>query len=106
MGHIIIGDGIAVDPKKIQAIMDWTIPANISKVHSFMGFASYYHHFVKHFLCVSHPITSLQWKGMNYVWSNQCEVAFNALKESLTSAPVLAVPNPIGDFMVCMDDLL
>ena len=49
MGHIIIGDGIAVDPEKIFAIMDWLAPINVSKVCSFMGLASYYRCFMKDF---------------------------------------------------------
>ena len=102
MGHIIIGHAIEVDSEKIQAIMDWPIPTNVSEVCSFMGLADYYRHFTKDFSCVAHPITSLQRKG-KYVWSDQCEVAFNALKECLTSAPVLVVPNPVSDFMVCID---
>ena len=103
LGHIITGDGIAVDSKKIRAIMDWPAPTNVSEVHSFMGLAGYYRRFVKDFSRVAHPITSLQRKGKKFVWSDQCEIAFNALKERLTSAPILAVPNPVGDFMVCTD---
>ena len=38
-----------------------------------------------------------------YVGSDQCESAFNTLKEHLTSAPILALPNPIGDFVVCIN---
>ena len=103
MGHIIIGDGITVDLEKIHAIMDWPAPMNVSKVRSFIGLEGYYHRFMKDFSQVAHPITSLQRKGKKYVWLDQCEVKFNSLKEYLTSALVLAVPNPIGDFMVCMD---
>ena len=52
---------------------------------------------------MAHCTTSLQTKRKKYVWSDQCEIAFNTLKEHLTSVPFLAVPNPIGDFVVCMD---
>ena len=101
MGHIITGDGIEVDPEKIRVIMDWLVPTNVSEVCSFMGLAGYYHHFMNDFSRVAHPITSLQRKGKKFVWSDQCETTFNALKECLTCAPVLAVPNPVGDFMIC-----
>ena len=59
LGHIITGDGIVVDMEKIHAIMDWPIPTNVSKVHSLMGLVVYYHHFMKDFSRVDHPITSL-----------------------------------------------
>ena len=42
-------------------------------------------------------------EGKKYVCLDKCEETFNALKECLTCAPVLAVPNPVCDFMVCTD---
>ena len=86
--------------------MDWLVPTNVSKGCSFMELVGYYCHFVKDFSQVAHSITSFQQKGKKYVWSNQCEVAFNALKECLTNAPVLTVPNSIGNFLIFVDDLL
>ena len=52
---------------------------------------------------MAHHITSLQWEGKKYVWLDQRETTFNMLKEHLTSVPVLAVPNLVGDFVVCTD---
>lgn len=40
LGHIISGDGIAVDPAKIRAIVEWPTPTNVSEVRSFMGLIS------------------------------------------------------------------
>jgi hypothetical protein len=42
LGHIISEEGIAVDPKKIEAIKGWTTPKNVTKVRSFMGLVGYY----------------------------------------------------------------
>ena len=71
-----------------------------------MGLASYYHRFVSNFSKIAHSITSLQRKGKKFVWTEECEVAFQKLKECLTSAPVLAVPDSCKDFVVCTDALL
>ena len=71
-----------------------------------MDLAGYYHQFMKDFSRVAHPITSLQKKGKKYVWSYQCEVVFNTLKDHLTSEPIVVVPNLVGDFVVCTDALL
>jgi len=49
LGHIISGDGIAVDPVKIEAIMEWPTPTNVHEIQSFMGMAGYYHRFVEGF---------------------------------------------------------
>ena len=92
-----------MDPRKIRAIVEWPAPTNVSKVRIFMGLASYYRKFVANFSNIAHPITSLQRKGKKFVWSDKCEEAFQLLKEHLTSAPVLAVPNPSKEFVVCTD---
>lgn len=103
LGHIITREGIAVDPSKIRAIVEWPAPTNVSKVRSFMGLASYYQRSVANFLNIAHPITSLQRKGKKFVWSEKCEEAFQQLKKRLTSAPVLAMPDSSKEFVVCTD---
>lgn len=72
-------------------------------VHSFMGLAGHYHGFIQNFLRISHPITSLQRKRKKFVWSDQCEKFFWILKECLTITPILAMLDPLGDFVVCTD---
>lgn len=72
LGHVISGEGIAMDPSKIQVIIDWPVPNNVAEVHSFMGLAGFYQQFVQGFSRIDHPITSLQRKGKNFIWSEQC----------------------------------
>lgn len=72
LGHVTSGDGIAVDPSKIQAILKWHAPTNVFEVRSFMGLVGYYQRFVQGFSRISHPITSLQRKGKKFVWSGKC----------------------------------
>jgi hypothetical protein len=55
-------DGIAVDPEKIEAIREWSVPKNMTEVRSFMGLAGYYRRFIAGLLRIAHPITSLQRK--------------------------------------------
>ncbi|KAH9291158.1 hypothetical protein KI387_043652, partial [Taxus chinensis] len=90
-------------PSKIIAITEWHAPKNVHEVRSFMGLAGYYRKFVKYFSKIVAPITSLQKKDKKFVWSEKCEIAFKTLKEQLTSAPILVVPDPNGDFMVVID---
>ena len=49
LGHVIYKDGIAVDPNKIEAVINWDRPTNVSEVRSFMGLAGYYSRFVEGF---------------------------------------------------------
>ena len=66
MGHIISKDEIVVDPEKIEAIREWSVPKNVTKVRSFMGLAGYYIRFIAGFLRIAHPITSLQRKEKKF----------------------------------------
>ena len=63
LGHVVSKEGIAVDPEKIKAILEWVAIRNVDEVRSFMGLAGYYKRFIKNFSQISYPITSLQRKG-------------------------------------------
>ena len=76
LGHIISEEGISVDPNKIEAIMNWTTPRNVTDVRSFMGLVGYYQRFIEGFAKVAHAITSLKNKGMKFEWTSRCEESF------------------------------
>jgi hypothetical protein len=103
LGHIISKDGIVVDPEKIEAIREWSVPKNVTKFRSFMGLASYYRRFIIGFSRIAHPITSLQRKEKKFQWTKECEKSFQQLKQLLTSAPILRIADPNEDFVVCTD---
>jgi hypothetical protein len=103
LGHIISKDGIVVDPKKIEAIRELSMPNNVIEVRSFMGLASYYRRFIAGFLRIAHPITSLQRKEKKFQWTDDCEKRLQQLKQLLTSVPILRISNPNEDYVVCTD---
>jgi hypothetical protein len=80
LGHIISGEGIVVDPVKVEAIMEWPTLMNIQEVCSFMGLAGYYRCFIEGFSKIENPITELQKKNKKFVWSEKCVEAFQNLK--------------------------
>jgi hypothetical protein len=80
LGHIISKDGITVNPEKIEAIREWSMPKNVTEVKSFMGLVGYYKRFIEGFSKIAHPITSLQKKGVKFQWALDCEKSFQHLK--------------------------
>jgi hypothetical protein len=91
LGHIISREGIVVDTKKVETIMEWTTPTNVEEVCSFMGLAGYYRHFVEGFSKITNPIAELKKKNKKFVWSEKCVEAFQKLKELLTTTSILKV---------------
>jgi hypothetical protein len=92
LGHVISGEGIAVDPEKIDAVVRWSQPRTVTEVRSFLGLAGYYRRFISGFAKLARSLTQLTRKDTPFVWSEECELAFQQLKERLTTAPVLALP--------------
>ena len=76
-------EGISVDPEKIRAIEDWSIPKDVTDVRSFMGITGYYWRFIEGFSRIANSITSLQKKGKKFDWNLKCEESFKKLKTLL-----------------------
>jgi hypothetical protein len=83
--------------------MEWHVPKNVVDIRSFMGITGYYRWFIEGFSKISYPITSLQKKGVKFIWSQKCQDSFDKLKGLLTTTPILKVVDPYKDFTVCVD---
>ncbi|OAY70091.1 Transposon Tf2-9 polyprotein [Ananas comosus] len=103
LGHVISGSGIAVDPRKIEAIKDWPRPTSMTEVRSFIGLAGYYRRFVEGFAKLSTPLTRLTHKGTKFIWNDACERSFQELKQRLTTAPILTLPIAGAGYVIYSD---
>ena len=72
LGHIVLEEGIQVDPKKVEVIIEWKPPRNVTEVRSFLGLAGYYRRFVKGFSMTATPMTRLLQKNVKFEWSEKC----------------------------------
>ena len=89
LGHIVSKEGIRVNLKKIEVVLDWKPPRNVTEVRSFLGLVGYYKRFVKGFSMTAAPMMRLLQKNVKYEWSEKCQRSFDKLKAFLTEAPVL-----------------
>jgi ribonuclease HI len=103
LGHTISGDGISVDPSKVQEVMDWKPPTSVHQIRSFLGLAGYYRCFIPDFSRIAKPMTELLKKGAKFSWDQKCEDAFHTLRDHLTTAPVLAQPDVSKSFDIYCD---
>jgi hypothetical protein len=93
-------DGVAVDPRKIEAVMNWERPSNVNEIRSFLGLAGYYQRFVEGFSKLLGPLMK---KNARFIWSDECEECFQELKRRLVYAPVLTLPKESEKFVIYND---
>jgi hypothetical protein len=103
LGHVISGEGVAVDLEKAKAVVEWTRSTSVFKIRSFLRLAGYYRHFIEGFSKLSRPLTALTRKNARFVWMDECEQCFQELKRRLVTAPVLALPTKSSNFVMYSD---
>ena len=89
LGYIISQQGIEMSSAKLEEVRNWATPRKVKDVQEFLGFANFYRRFIKDFAKVAVPLTILTRKDQPWVWTSGCQKAFNQLKDSFTSTPIL-----------------
>ncbi|CAM4615358.1 unnamed protein product [Caretta caretta] len=105
LGHQVGQGTISPLQAKVDAIQKWPVPKSKKQVQSFLGLAGYYRRFVPHYSQIAAPLTDLTKKKQpNAVqWTRKCQKAFNKLKATLMSDPVLRAPDFDKPFLVTTD---
>lgn len=103
LGHVVGQGKLAPITAKVEVIKNYPVPTNKKELMRFMGMAGYYRRFCRNFAQVSAPLTDLLSSNRTFVWMEQCQKAFDNLKNLLASAPVLQVPDPQKPFFIHVD---
>ena len=112
LGHILLAKGISANPEKVEKVRTWPVPKNIKEVQSFLGLASYYRRFIDKFAEKAQCLHELVGPTSNkhrkarakreattvtptepriFEWTMKHREAFDALKEALSTAPILGI---------------
>ena len=116
MGHEVSGVGIAPDAQKIAVVQEWPVPQTVKELRTFLGFASYYRRFIESFAKIAGPLHQLVNNSLHELkvnkrllcpfkekWNQECQEAFDILREKPTTAPVLGYADYTKPFIVETD---
>ena len=103
LGHVVGLGTVRPLDAKVEAILNFPVPENKRALRRFLGMSGFYRKFCKNFADVAAPLTNLLRKDVPYSWTSTCQVAFERLKSTLASTPVLAAPDFDRAFILEVD---
>ena len=102
-GQIFSANGTHPDPKHIEDLQDAAVPTNVHDVRSFLGMANYNCKYISDYAMVTAPLRHLTKKDAHFKWEAVHQHAFEKLKHSLTSVPVMAYFDTQKDTVITVD---
>src|ERR1700756_4732887 len=103
LGLIISEGQIRMDAAKLAGIKQWPEPTTVKQVRSFLGFANFYRKFIGHYSELARPLNSLTKKDIKFEWTEECQKAFDTLKEKFLKEPVLKMIDTTKQFVLETD---
>ena len=103
LGHIIGQGQVRPLDAKIQTIVKYPIPTSRKELARFLGMAGYYRNFCLNFSDIAAPLTNLLSKKVKFVWTDDCQLAFDKVKLLLQKSPVLKSPDYEKPFKLIID---
>jgi len=103
LGHVLTPNGLKTAPSKVQSIALWNAPTNVNQLRSFLGLASYYRKFIQNFSLRADPLFQLLKKNNDYIWTKECNEAFEDIRQCLLTDPILSYPDFSKEFIIRTD---
>lgn len=103
LGHVITLDGTKPQVEKIEKIINIKEPKTVKQIQSFLGLTGYYRKYIQNYGQIAKPLTKLLKKDTKFNFDSNCKTAFEILKQSITSAPILKYPNDDKKFAITTD---
>lgn len=102
-GQIVGGGQLKIDPSKIDVIVKWSKPTNVTTVHRFFGAVQYWRRFITNFSIISFPLHALMSVKQIFQWGGKQHKAFDTFREKISTTLVLALPDLRQPFEIEID---
>ena len=97
MGHILTADGIRVGEDRVNATVDLPTPKTIKELRSVLGMVNFVRKFIPNLAGIIAPLVALTKKEaakeVAKRWRREHDEAYATVKQLLTQAPVLQLPD-------------
>ncbi len=103
LGHVVGRFGLKPVPTKVNTVRDWQVPTNQREVRQFLGLANYLRKFIQGYSSMAAPLIELTKLDIAWQWGPPQQAAFEQVKQALTTAPVLRLPDFNLPFEVVAD---
>ncbi|KAG2772156.1 hypothetical protein PC129_g22498 [Phytophthora cactorum] len=103
LGCLVGKNGVRSDPEKVRVISEWSTLSNVKKLRQFLGLATYLCKYVENYAGKIRSLPQHSKKEAELKWTAECQQAFDAVKQGLTEAPILAVADQDCPFHVVCD---
>jgi hypothetical protein len=100
LGHIVSVEGVKIDPSRVEAIKNISLPRSKKEIQSFLGKTNFLRRFISNFVELVKFITSMLRKGNEVKWKLEARNSFDQIKQAPTEAPILISPNYSKEFLI------
>jgi hypothetical protein len=103
LGHTLHNGTVSTQRGKVDAILKMPSPKNLKELESWLGMTVYYQRMIKDYARLAQPLNKLKRKGAIFEWGQEQQLAYEQLREALTTAPVLRLPVKGRNFILSTD---
>lgn len=103
LSHIVSKENTQPGLRKIKVVTECLVPVAVTNVKAFLGLTIYYWNYIKGYSCIAIPLFELIKRDIMFLWTPQCQIAFNVLKDSLVKSPIFVIPNFIKTSILDVD---
>ncbi|CAB0004062.1 unnamed protein product [Nesidiocoris tenuis] len=103
LGRTIDGNTKTTNQESVEKVKQMRRPSDLHSLRVFTGLTGHFRAFIKDYAKIVRPLDQLKSKGQEFIWSDEAEAAFQALKTAISSNPVLQLPDWKLEFELCTD---